>query len=272
MCQAIAGQGKKPDIEGSAALQSIGATLHLSPPLRMRLSSASLPPLRWLQRHTAGLLRLLYPPQCLGCGASVPEVHVPLCASCVRRLERPAPETVLDHIRRLPGGDRLASAQALWAFDTGGVVQRVQHSLKYGNRPAQGHTLGRWMHHLFPTAPADGGLVVPIPLHRTRQLERGYNQSALLAKGLADALGVPVQPALYRTRATASQTRLSRKQRWANVAGAFAVQAPAALSGGTVYLIDDVLTTGATLTAAAAALCEAGVAAVHVATLAFARS
>ncbi len=238
----------------------------------MRLPPSALPPLRWLQQHTAGLLRLLYPPQCLGCGASVPEVHVPLCASCVRRLERPAPETVLDHIRRLSGGERLASAQALWAFDTGGVVQRVQHSLKYGNRPAQGRTLGRWMRHLFPTEHADSGLVVPIPLHRTRQLERGYNQSALLAEGLADALGASVQPALRRTRATASQTRLSRKQRQANVAGAFAVQAPEALSGATVYLIDDVLTTGATLTAAAAALHGADVAAVHVATLAFARS
>lgn len=238
----------------------------------MRLPPSTRPPLRWLQRHTAGLLRLLYPPQCLGCGASVSEAHVPLCAPCVRRLERPDAEAVLAHVRLLPGGERIASAQALWAFDTGGVVQRVQHSLKYGNRPAQGRTLGRWMRHLFPTHHAGGCLVVPIPLHRTRQLERGYNQSALLAEGLADALGASAQPALQRTRATASQTRLSRKERQANVAGAFAVRAPDVLTGATVYLIDDVLTTGATLTAAAAALHEANVAGVHVATLAFARS
>lgn len=238
----------------------------------MRLPPSTLPSLRWLQRHAGGVLRLLYPPQCLGCGASVPAAHAPLCAPCVRRLERPAPAAVRAHIQRLPGGPPIASAHALWAFDTGGVVQRVQHRLKYGNRPAQGRTLGRWMRHLFPADPTDGALVVPIPLHRTRQLERGYNQSALLAEGLADALGLTVQAALHRTRATASQTRLSRKQRQVNVAGAFAVRAPQGLSGARVYLIDDVLTTGATLTAAAAALHEADVAAVHVATLAFARS
>ncbi len=257
---------------GFSPFAPVVAAVCRQPLLPMRLPPSTLPSLRWLQQHTAGLLRLLYPPQCLGCGASVSEAHVPLCAPCVRRLERPDPEAVLAHVRQLPGGEPVASAQALWAFDTGGVVQRVQHSLKYGNRPAQGRTLGRWMRHLFPAAHTGERLVVPIPLHRTRQLERGYNQSALLAEGLADALGASYQEALQRTRATASQTRLSRKQRQANVADAFAARSPQTLTGATIYLIDDVLTTGATLTAAAAALHTAEVAAVHVATLAFARS
>jgi ComF family protein len=112
--------------------------------------------------------------------------------------------------------------------------------------------------------------IVPVPLHRTRRLERGYNQSAALARGLAEHLDAPCRPAwLTRPRPTRSQTHLSRRERWQNVAGAFDVPQPLP-NGCALLLVDDVLTTGATVTAAARVLRRAGAGSVHLATLAMA--
>ena len=114
-------------------------------------------------------------------------------------------------------------------------------------------------------------LVVPIPLHRTRELERGYNQAATLARGVADALGCPLRPDLLtRPRPTRSQTNLSRRERWDNVRSAF--DAPSDCQNGTWMLVDDVLTTGSTATAAADTLKTAGADCVILSTLAMART
>ena len=222
----------------------------------------------------AALLRVLYPPRCLGCGASLPDEARPLCHRCLPRLERPEPA----HLNALPAhlpaaNTAFDSLFALWLFDADGVVQRVQHVLKYGNRPHVGTALGQLMGAAYR---ADGGtlpdLVLPIPLHRARFYERGYNQSAMLARGVGRALDAPVSEALLiRRRATRSQTNLSRRSRWDNVVGAFALVTPEAVAGRRVLLIDDVLTTGATLAAAATVLEQANTASIHAATLAFAR-
>lgn len=199
----------------------------------------------------------------------MPEPSAPLCHRCRRRLALVPPEDVAARIARLPAASALDSCHALWAFDAGGTVQRVQHALKYGNRPRYGTVLGRWM--AEPPGPAEVDLVVPVPLHRVRLYERGYNQSAYLAQGYAQAASLPTAAGLLRrTRATRSQTHLDRTARWANVDGAFAVTAPQSVDGRQILLIDDVLTTGATLAAAAQTLRSAGATAVHAATLALA--
>ena len=220
----------------------------------------------------SGLLRLLAPPCCLGCGA--PADDGPVCRSCLRRLERADPADLAARLAALPGpDDTFDDAFALWVFDRGGTLRRIQHALKYGNRPAYGRRLGALVGQAYrASARPRPDLVTPVPLHRVRLYERGYNQSAVLAEGLAEALGAPCRPeALRRIRATRSQTRLSRRRRWDNVFGAFAVAVPEAVAGRRVLLVDDVLTTGATATAAALALREAGAGAVGLATLALAR-
>ena len=101
--------------------------------------------------------------------------------------------------------------------------------------------------------------IVPVPLHRQRRLERGYNQSERLAAGLAAVLELPVEAErLTRPRPTRSQTALSKPERWRNVEAAFAVPDPGGVGGQRVLLVDDVLTTGATAVAAARALRSAG--------------
>jgi ComF family protein len=218
-----------------------------------------------------GLLDLLYPPRCLGCGARPESAQLPLCPRCLQSLERAPEMGVAARLDRLPVGRGLFEHHlALWVFDRGGTLQAVQHAVKYGDRPRYAVALGRLVGRAYgeTAVPPDG--VVPVPLHRTRKLERGYNQSRMLADGVAEVLDVPLRPALLaRPTPTRSQTNLSREERWHNVRDAFA--ADPACANGHWLLVDDVLTTGATAVAAGRTLADAGAAAVSLATLALAR-
>ncbi|WP_022836655.1 ComF family protein [Salisaeta longa] len=219
-----------------------------------------------------GLLDVLYPPRCLHCGDRALGPKRPLCAACLEGLERATPTAVQRRLDRLPAATRwLDGAHALWIFDKDGPLQALQHALKYGDRPAYGPPLGRLLARSCADALGPVAAVVPVPLHRVRYLERGYNQAARIAMGVAEELGVPHRPELLRRpRPTRSQTGLERAARWANVGDAF--DAPEALDAAAYVLVDDVLTTGSTVAAAAKALKASGATAVYAATLALART
>jgi ComF family protein len=172
---------------------------------------------------------------------------------------------------RLPAGRGIfEKAFTLWVFDKEGTLQAAQHAFKYGNRPRYGVALGRLLGNAYAEEAAVPDGVVPIPLHRTRELERGYNQAEMLGEGVADALGCPLRPDLLsRPHPTRSQTNLSRKERWQNVHDAFS--ADPACANGHWLIVDDVLTTGSTVVAAAQTLSEAGADTLSLATLALAR-
>ena len=218
-----------------------------------------------------GMLDLVYPPRCLGCSARAESPSLPLCPRCLGSMERAPRMGVAARLDRLPTGRGLFEhALALWVFDKGGTLQSVQHAFKYGNRPRYGIALGRLVGSAYADEANSPDGVVPVPLHRTRELERGYNQSRMLGKGVADALDCPLRDDLLtRPQPTLSQTNLSREERWKNVRDAFAADSDC--NDGHWLLVDDVLTTGSTAVAAGLTLTSAGADAVSLATLALAR-
>lgn len=192
---------------------------------------------------------------CDGCLARLQPLAMPLCARCLAREREPV--GCLAH----PGH----AVWAAWVYDERAAL--LVHALKYGDRPQLARELSAALVRALgggaPRGPADAArrfdLVVEVPLHRARRRERGYNQAAVLADGLADRIGVPrLAGALERLRPTAPQARLGPAARRANLAGAFRVRRPEWLAGRNVLIVDDVLTTGATLEACFDALGRAG--------------
>lgn len=227
--------------------------------------------MEWLE----GLYDLLFPVACTGCGVRLPGAHLPLCGFCAAVIEKAEREEVQAQLAQLtPDRSHLGVPFAMWMYDEAGVVRRLHHALKYQNRPRYGLELGAWMARSLQLAweecPPD--ILVPLPLHYARYLERGYNQSLMLARGIHAVTGVPLDAStLVRRRHTRSQTGLDRKERWNNVRDAFYCP-DGSFHGRHVLLIDDVITTGATLLAAAHSLIEAGGArSVRPAALAFTR-
>jgi ComF family protein len=146
-------------------------------------------------------------------------------------------------------------------------LRELVHLFKYAGVTALARPLGRLLRRALPRD-RRFDLIVPTPLHWRRRWTRGYNQAMLLARELAPTLGLKPVNALRRTRATSTQTGLSRTARRANVAGAFTVWDASLVRGRRVLLVDDVMTTGATLRACAAALKRAGAQSVSIAVLA----
>jgi ComF family protein len=152
---------------------------------------------------------------------------------------------------------------SLWYFEKEGPLQSVLHELKYGGKPSLGVSLGAW---LSPLLRGDlsgrrcGGLV-PVPLHAAKVRERGYNQSERIAAGISRVLGIPVLDfAIRRCRYTASQTTLGVEERMANVGGAFVTARKFDPVDDTlIVLVDDVVTSGATMLECARTLKHAGV-------------
>ena len=204
-----------------------------------------------------GLLELVLPAACAGCG----RYGATLCRSCTACLRPPA--AAADRfLAPDPGvvvGDALELAVAAFAYE--GTLRRALAGLKYGSSARVAGALAARAAGRFGdlAAVAGSAVLVPVPVHPQRLRERGYNQAALLAAGLSRSGGLPIEDLLVRRRATTRQHRLDRAARLRNLRDAFAVR-PDARAPPAVILIDDILTTSATLEACAGALCDAGVA------------
>lgn len=215
--------------------------------------------LDWLLPPRCGGCRALGAWLCQGCRAGVRGLREPLCPRCGRETEQPRPDCGCR--RRLRALSRIRSAAAYE-----GPLERALHRFKYEGWPALAPALAGILAERLQ-APA-GARVAAVPLHRRRQRQRGYNQSALLARELARAWALPAAPTgLIRVRDTPAQVGLDRLRRRDNVEDAFRWEGRP-LTGAFVLLVDDVATTGSTLEACARALKLGGAARVEAVTVA----
>ena len=166
---------------------------------------------------------------------------------------------------------RLYFEAAVAVYRSRGIVRRVVHEFKYGRQMHLQHLVGRWLYAALDDERIRGrqfDVIVPVPLHSARQRERGFNQAALLALLLGERIAAPVKPVLERIRYTTTQTAFDRSERMENLRGAFRLRRKMDVRGLRVLLVDDVLTTGATLSECARILKKAGSASIHAATAA----
>ncbi len=212
-------------------------------------------------------LNLLFPQRCIGCGkegavichscrSSLPRVMPPLCPKC----GRPQSSGILCP-SCVSWQAQIDGIRSPFRFD--GVIRQAIHQLKYRNLRALAAPLVQMLNDYLITNPVPGEVLIPVPLHRKRLRERGYNQSSLLARGLGKLTNLPVvDDCLVRQRSTLPQARTATvAERQSNVTEAF-ICCDQRLRDKPVLLIDDVATSGATLNACAAALKAAGAASV----------
>lgn len=235
-----------------------------------------------LARGFRAAVDILLPPRCLSCGETVAEpgtlcgicwpllsfIAPPLCAACGFPFDYDPGSGALcgECMRDPPPFER---ARTVLRYDE--HSRELVISFKHRDRTDAAPAYGKWMARAGAEILADADVIIPVPLHRFRLISRRYNQSAELCHALSRETGLPHNPNLLaRTRPTPTQSRLTRPERERNVRGAFALRPDArrSLQGRRIVLVDDVMTTGATVTACCKTLMRGGAAAVDVLTLA----
>lgn len=202
---------------------------------------------------------LFLPRRCSACDGPLMRFEEALCLGCAEELPRTRfHDDEQNRVERLFQGKlRVEAASAFLHFSTDGMVQRMLHRLKYRGDDAVGKELGRRMARdlMGSRRFADVDVAIAVPLHPKKLHQRGYNQAQLLVDGMREEWPLKnVDDRLLRIVSTSTQTRRGRLDRWQNVRTAFAVENEEALTNAHVLLVDDVITTGATIEACARAL------------------
>lgn len=207
------------------------------------------------------LLNLIYPDLCAVCGRTLIKGEKIICISCICNI----PKTNY-HLQ--PGNPveklfwwkvAVVRGSSFFFFTKGSPFQKLLHELKYKGNKEVGEVLGKYAGIDLPDSPefCTVDIIVPVPLHPKKQAKRGYNQSEWIARGLASAMQKPIDTkTLVRIRENATQTRKTVFDRYENTQDIFALKDRATFSGKHILLVDDVLTTGATLEACIQALQE----------------
>jgi ComF family protein len=204
---------------------------------------------------------LLFPRLCLACEAPLPKTERCLCLDCQVTL----PETNFHNAipnrftDRFEGRVSVEAAASLFFFTRKSRTQHLIHQIKYHDKREAAIELGRVLgEKLVQSTPFQGiDCIIPVPMHPTKQRWRGYNQAEMFANGLADAMKINVElNALRKVKMTVSQTKMSRSERLENTKEVFEIGNSASLRGKRVLIVDDVMTSGATLESCANAIAQ----------------
>ncbi len=231
--------------------------------------------MRLLSKLWRGFIGLFYPRTCPVCGdilLDTPSERC-LCMSCRADLQRPlSPKSA--HILledRLEGNLDFEHAVCAYYFQKDSVVQKLVHQLKYHGREDIGEMLGRDLGRVLLESGkfADVDCIVPVPLHKKKLRKRGYNQCEAIARGISEITGWEIErDALVRKIYNESQTTMNSEQRWENSAGIFSLDLPDKIAGKNVLVVDDIITTGATMASCCAELSKAPEVRIYVASVA----
>lgn len=210
-------------------------------------------------RLFADSFHLFYPHLCTGCASDLLEKDNLLCLECIRDLPHTnfafLEDNYVENIFR--GRMPVSAAHSEFYFSKGQIVQLLIHELKYKANKAIGKYLGSLMARSLMQSSRfrDIEYLIPLPLYADKELKRGYNQAAVICEGIMEATGIPAPPGIVtRERPTETQTRKHRDARWQNVQGSFCVKDAGMLEGRSILLVDDVITTGASLEACGQAI------------------
>jgi ComF family protein len=239
-------------------------------------------PMLALRNPFHGVISLFYPAACAICRSPV-EQDETLCPTCMGKAPRIRAPFCMKCSQPFAGaitdlftcanceGRVLHFNAAVSCYRRQGPVRKVIHDFKYGRQLHLRHLAGRWLAETLNDPRLAGrrfDCIIPVPLHAARKRERGFNQAELLAIELNRASGIALQDLLRRIRYTATQTQFDRSERMQNLKGAFRLRRGCVVRGLRVLLVDDVLTTGSTLSECASVLKKAGAISVHAATAA----
>lgn len=209
------------------------------------------------------VIDFIYPPVCISCQALLTDGRQKVCEKCWGSIQNVTTDLPLyqETKARLLEEGFVSDLISCFVFEKEGPLQHIIHALKYQKYESLGVELGRCIGGVIADEKKNFDVIVPVPLHRIKQRERGYNQAESIAKGISISIGKPIARGIVRrTRDTVSQTKLNIDERRKNVDGAFAITAVAhaSIKGKSCLLVDDVITTGATTISCARELIAAG--------------
>jgi len=230
-----------------------------------------------LFRMWQGLLHLVYPNLCVGCGSDMITGTQLICLDCIEAL----PLTNFHLHENNPvekifrGRINISCASAYVYFTKQSAMQQILHHLKYKGNKEVGYYFGRKIGSALRQSSRFDTVqgLIPLPLFYKREKQRGYNQATLICEGMAETMNVPVlDKVVSRKMATETQTRKNRRERWENIEGRFTLKNEKDITGRHILLVDDVLTTGATLEACGTELLKAHNVQLGIVTLAYTSS
>lgn len=210
--------------------------------------------MQFLKTYFNDALHLFYPHHCLGCGSDLLSKDALLCAYCIHELPNTGFEkfehNYVENIFR--GRMPVRSAHSQFYFSKGKLVQQLIHELKYKANKEIGYYLGNMMGSCLLTGGRFTNIdyLIPLPLYPDKEYKRGYNQAAIICDGISRATQIPTMyNNVIRQRPTETQTKKHRSARWDNVANSFSIKNPDVLRNKNILLVDDVITTGASIEA-----------------------